>query len=118
MTSSLNSYLLFPMLISLTLMLMCLSLMEKINKMREENSPFECGYDPKSEARLPFSLHFFNLAVLFIIFDLETAFLLASMKIHMLKMPMLWMIITLSFVLILILGLMYEWTSNMLDWAN
>nr|YP_010702843.1 NADH dehydrogenase subunit 3 [Agrilus adelphinus]WCO09270.1 NADH dehydrogenase subunit 3 [Agrilus adelphinus] len=105
------------MLSSLVMMLTSL-LSKKTFSDREKNSPFECGFDPKSSARIPFSLHFFLIAVIFLIFDVEITLLLPiiiSMKITNITQ---WYLMSLFFILILLIGLYHEWNQGALNWAK
>nr|WGO58035.1 NADH dehydrogenase subunit 3 [Rhabdoblatta ecarinata] len=108
----------FIMILVSIIMLLATMLSKKSIEDREKCSPFECGFDPKSSARLPFSLRFFLIAVIFLIFDVEIALLL-PMTIIMLSSNMKsWFIISLIFLIILLIGLFHEWNQGSLEWAN
>nr|NP_443561.1 NADH dehydrogenase subunit 3 [Danacetichthys galathenus]BAB70255.1 NADH dehydrogenase subunit 3 [Danacetichthys galathenus] len=84
----------------------------------EKLSPYECGFDPLGTARLPFSLRFFLVAILFLLFDLEIALLLPLPWGNQLLSPLLtffWAVVILT---LLTLGLIYEWIQGGLEWAE
>nr|AXS65395.1 NADH dehydrogenase subunit 3 [Cucujoidea sp. 15 KM-2017] len=104
----------FIIMILLTLILNLIS--KKTFMDREKNSPFECGFDPKSSARLPFSLQFFLIAVIFLIFDVEIT-LLFPMIILFNYLNLINFYIFIFFILILLLGIYHEWNQGALNWA-
>nr|YP_010998256.1 NADH dehydrogenase subunit 3 [Hua aristarchorum]WPM86413.1 NADH dehydrogenase subunit 3 [Hua aristarchorum] len=85
---------------------------------REKNSPFECGFDPMKTARLPFSLRFFLLAIIFLIFDIEIVLLFPVLAKMSNGFDLYLIIGTFSFLIILIVGLFHEWNEGSLSWAQ
>nr|YP_009166371.1 NADH dehydrogenase subunit 3 [Jankowskia athleta]ALB36918.1 NADH dehydrogenase subunit 3 [Jankowskia athleta] len=106
------------MLISNIMMMLSIILSKKSFTDREKSSPFECGFDPKSSARIPFSLHFFLITMIFLIFDVEIALIFPIIKLFKLVNFMIWMKISFFFIIILLVGLYHEWNQNMLNWTN
>nr|URX53778.1 NADH dehydrogenase subunit 3 [Cryptotermes havilandi] len=100
------------------IMILTSTLSKKNIEDREKSSPFECGFDPKSSARLPFSLRFFLIAVIFLIFDVEIALLLPMTVVMLSSNMKSWMMISSTFLLILIVGLYHEWNQGALEWAD
>nr|WGO58061.1 NADH dehydrogenase subunit 3 [Rhabdoblatta melancholica] len=109
---------LFIMVLSSVIMMLASILSKKSIEDREKCSPFECGFDPKSSARLPFSLRFFLIAVIFLIFDVEIALLLPMTIIMMMSDMKSWFIISTIFLIILLIGLYHEWNQGSLEWAS
>nr|AVE15015.1 NADH dehydrogenase subunit 3 [Eucyclogobius newberryi] len=85
---------------------------------QEKVSPYECGFDPLGSARLPFSMRFFLVAILFLLFDLEMALLLPLPWGDQLPHPLLSFFWAALLLLLLTLGLIYEWLQGGLEWAD
>nr|AKR07205.1 NADH dehydrogenase subunit 3 [Symphurus orientalis] len=84
----------------------------------EKLSPYECGFDPMGSARLPFSIRFFLIAILFLLFDLEIALLLPLPWASQLDCPLSTFYWASCVLVILTLGLIYEWWQGGLEWAE
>jgi NADH:ubiquinone oxidoreductase subunit 3 (subunit A) len=82
----------------------------------EKFSVYECGFSPLSNARSKFDIKFYIVAILFIIFDIEIAFLFPGAVIFRLLSSFELFIIFL-FVLILTIGFIHEWASGALRWS-
>nr|YP_009058353.1 NADH dehydrogenase subunit 3 [Percilia irwini]QHD18591.1 NADH dehydrogenase subunit 3 [Percilia gillissi]QHD18604.1 NADH dehydrogenase subunit 3 [Percilia irwini]BAP40356.1 NADH dehydrogenase subunit 3 [Percilia irwini]BBU25807.1 NADH dehydrogenase subunit 3 [Percilia irwini] len=90
----------------------------QMNPDHEKLSPYECGFDPLGSARLPFSLRFFLVAILFLLFDLEIALLLPLPWGDQLVSPLTTFLWATAILTLLTLGLIYEWIQGGLDWAE
>nr|YP_010265231.1 NADH dehydrogenase subunit 3 [Allodia protenta]UIP57102.1 NADH dehydrogenase subunit 3 [Allodia protenta] len=99
-------------------MLLASILSKKTFMDREKCSPFECGFDPKSSSRIPFSLRFFLITIIFLIFDVEIVLLMPIIVIMKMSNLMLWSYSSIFFIIILLIGLYHEWSQGALEWTS
>nr|QNZ88946.1 NADH dehydrogenase subunit 3 [Hemiclepsis yangtzenensis] len=90
----------------------------RTNMDRHKMSPFECGFDPNNQARIPFSTRFFLLAIIFIVFDIEIVLLMPIPIIMYSMISMSYILIFWVFMLILLMGLIHEWNEGSISWLN
>nr|YP_010478209.1 NADH dehydrogenase subunit 3 [Nesophrosyne ogradyi]UVI59653.1 NADH dehydrogenase subunit 3 [Nesophrosyne ogradyi] len=110
---------LFVILSLMLIMLLGISIISKKSMIDNQSaSPFECGFNPVSYTRLPFSIHFFLIAVLFLVFDIEIIMVLPMILTIKTAMMKTWIITTSLFILILLLGLFHEWKNGMIKWTK
>jgi len=100
--------LIVSLLIPAVVLLFALIISFRSSEDREKCSPYECGFDPKNNARIPFSLRFFLLAVIFLVFDIEIVLLIPAPLLLFYFYSPLSLITLFSFFLILVLGLLHE----------
>lgn len=78
-------------------------------------SPYECGFAAFEDTRIPFDVRYYLVAILFIIFDLETAFLFPwGVILHRVGWPAFWTMAI--FIGLLLVGFIYEWKKGALEW--
>lgn len=81
----------------------------------EKLSPYECGFEAFEDARMKFDVRYYLVAILFIIFDLEIAFLF-PWAIVLKEIGMFGFLAMMLFLGILIVGFIYEWRKGALEW--
>nr|NP_852169.1 NADH dehydrogenase subunit 3 [Lepidopsocidae sp. RS-2001]AAK55294.2 NADH dehydrogenase subunit 3 [Lepidopsocidae sp. RS-2001] len=108
----------FTIFLSMLLNFMATFLSYKTIEDQEKMSPFECGFDPMKSSRMPFSLRFFLITIIFLIFDVEITFILPMILNFNKSNMLLWIFIIFVFILILILGLLHEWNQGALEWSK
>ena len=81
----------------------------------EKLSAYECGFEPFNDSRMEFDIRFYLVAILFIIFDLEIAFLF-PWAITLGNLGLFGFFSMMLFLFILTIGFIYEWKKGALDW--
>ena len=91
------------------------SLLSPHNPDAEKNSPYECGFDAFESSHIPFDVRFYLVAILFIIFDLETAFFF-PWALTLRKIGWFGFSAGMVFLGLLVIGFIYEWKRGALEW--
>lgn len=85
------------------------------NPEKNKTRPYECGFEPFDDARMPFDVQFYLVAILFIIFDLEIAFLFPWAAAFS-EAGLFGFGAVMIFLAILTVGFVYEWRKGALEW--
>ena len=103
-------FILFVVAIAVVVVLKLASLLiaERVVMRREELSPYECGFEHHNVSRIPFSLRYFFLTLLFLLFDLEVVFLLFLPYLVLSNFMSYGLLLVTAFILFLYLSLIYE----------
>jgi NADH-quinone oxidoreductase subunit A len=80
-----------------------------------KNSPYECGFEAFEDARMKFDVRYYLVAILFILFDLEIAFLF-PWAVVLEEIGMFGFLAMVVFLAILVVGFVYEWKKGALEW--
>jgi NADH-quinone oxidoreductase subunit A len=81
----------------------------------EKNSPYECGFEAFEDARMKFDVRYYLVAILFILFDLEIAFLFPwAIVIQEIGQAGFWAMMV--FLFVLVVGFIFEWMKGALEW--
>jgi NADH-quinone oxidoreductase subunit A len=81
----------------------------------EKLSPYECGFEAFEDARMKFDVRYYLIAILFILFDLEIAFLF-PWAVVLSDIGLFGLLAMLLFLAILVVGFIYEWMKGALEW--
>jgi NADH-quinone oxidoreductase subunit A len=81
----------------------------------DKNSPYECGFEAFEDSRMKFDVRYYLVAILFIIFDLEIAFLF-PWAVVLDEIGMFGFMAMVIFLAILVVGFIYEWKKGALEW--
>ncbi len=90
-------------------------LFAKNNPNKEKYTAYECGFDPFEDARKKFDIRFYLVAILFLIFDLEIAFLF-PWAVTLKKLGSFGFYSMMLFLALLTIGFIYEWRKGALEW--
>ena len=80
-----------------------------------KGQPYECGVVPKSDSRAPFNVHYYLVAVLFVLFDLEAAFIY-PWAVSLRSLGTVALVEMFIFIIVLLVGFIYAWKKGVFEW--
>nr|AZL93276.1 NADH dehydrogenase subunit 3 [Helorus sp. ZJUH_2016017] len=104
--------------ISIILFLINSSISKKTFLNLNKLTPFECGFDPLSKPRLPFSLQFYLISIIFLIFDVEFTLIIPMLTFYNFKNYLIMILTGFIFMNILLFGLFIEWKEGTFCWTK
>nr|YP_009131214.1 NADH dehydrogenase subunit 3 [Cyanoplax caverna]AIA77063.1 NADH dehydrogenase subunit 3 [Cyanoplax caverna] len=112
------SFIMFIVSLSSILMSLSIFLLKKKMMNREKSSPFECGFESNKLGRTPFSMRFFLITVIFLIFDIEIVLILPYLISSTMSLDKFSLLSVMLILMILIIGTLYEWSEGSLEWFS
>nr|AZL93405.1 NADH dehydrogenase subunit 3 [Habroteleia persimilis] len=103
-------------MLSFIIYLMNLLISKKMFNIREKSFPLECGFNMINNHRLPFSIQFYYISILFLIFDIEISLIMPMIQKLYYNNFFNWLMTFLIIMIILLIGLMLEWINNLIKW--
>nr|AKM70019.1 NADH dehydrogenase subunit 3 [Phloeomyzus passerinii] len=112
-----NLIMMIMMLMILILLMMFMMLINMKMKFNfNKSSPFECGFDPFNKSRIPFSLNFYLISIIFLIFDIEISIILPMIMNFKISNMLNFNILFMFFIMFMIITIFYEWKFGSLNW--
>nr|AYF57785.1 NADH dehydrogenase subunit 3 [Neohydatothrips samayunkur] len=105
-------------IVSLIFLFTTLFFSKKTINMREKTTCFECGFNMFNSSRLPFSMRFFLITIIFIIFDVEIALIIPISTVIMKTNIFKWFLTSNMFFVIILIGIFVEWKDGSLEWKK
>nr|QBZ38088.1 NADH dehydrogenase subunit 3 [Bambusiphaga maculata] len=106
------------MLMLILLMKMSFLMSKKSTLDLNKSSPFECGFSKMVSPRLSFSIQFFMIAIVFLMFDVELTLVLPMITSFKLMKMNQWFKSSLMISVLIMYGLMHEWLNGVIEWSK
>nr|YP_010332278.1 NADH dehydrogenase subunit 3 [Rhopalosiphum rufiabdominalis]UNH85028.1 NADH dehydrogenase subunit 3 [Rhopalosiphum rufiabdominalis] len=114
MLNLISMMVMFIILMILFMLMILINMKMKFNY--NKSAPFECGFDPFNKSRIPFSLNFYLIAIIFLIFDIEISIIMPMILNFKISNMIYFNLMFIIFFLFMIITIFYEWKFGSLNW--